>query len=1052
MDQRIPSPPGDGTAPADATPSAFAKTQQDLEPSTGSSAMHGPPSLGGLVDPGISALSLPTNPRYTLRGRLGAGATGQVMLAHDQTFDREVAMKVMIGRGGPAAARFVREARITASLEHPGIVPIHDLDFTPGGAGYFTMRRIVGRSLGELLADRRAGKPAHPAIANTNAIVTLIRKVLDTLARAHDQGIIHQDLKPDNLMLGDYGEAVVVDWGEARIKGESGVRKARTVGTPAYMSPEQARGEHADERSDLYGLGSTMFHLLFDRPPFLVDDQERFWQGKKAGAIQLPDATALARVDRRLMAILLRALAADPAERYQDARALAGDLDRFQAGQSVEAYREGVVERTVRLLRRHLRLLGNVLFVLLVLAGAVWFAAGERIKEMAFWGSPVVDETFSTPAIDRHWLPPPEGTWTIDQGRLRNTASNAALLVLRQRLTAPVAIEFDGEILPEGIPCDLSVWWTDADAPGTTEDTFFPPGANGWQIQPGAFANSMFAIFHMPGRARVAHLPRKLDQGRIYRIRVELEGQEVRLLVDGELALSCRDIFPVTSGHLAIYTYYPGKAFDNVRVYAKGVAQKVDVLTVGDSWFQAGSFTTAAREYRRVVESVPAGELAERARYRWGLAEWKSGNGAQASGIWDALTDQELSDRATAHRISSRWNAGERRSAIDALAFLYDTTSHAEVRLLLRQLWVEWAAALANRRPVDMEPLSQELLRLRESRFGDDGASGWEAASLLWSLGRWQEILDHFSSERMHAANAHQAQGRQADLLRDQGTEPWVRDNCRLQLGLLDELLADPRTSTNSRTFALCKAGRAEEALATLPSSSMTLTHLGRTAEAVEVASASGSIWHLIAALNAHGALTAAAEPADPLQPSSFYAAAMLGRVNELIPRNDRLWHQAQWLEAARRNDPAGADLAREVLRQPVDRTRYDGWFLPWFGLPMASMRNGDPGAWQTSLERIARDEGPQFAHRPRVLAERIQGRISDQVVLDQPYRSEAQAWLHLAHALAAEAAHDDTAALAAYRRFTDLPPQARLLNGSEPDALVELFVRWRSERLSMSP
>jgi len=223
--------------------------------------------------PGASPSTTPEE-RYALRTLLGRGGMGEVWLAHDARVGRDIAVKMMRGGTGDAdaVARFLREARVQGRLEHPCVVPVHDL----GGdtsAPYFAMKRLSGTTLADVLAAKDPVKwPRRTLLARFVDICLAVEF-------AHQRGVVHRDLKPANIMLGDFGEAYVLDWGLARMHGDSdtasapptvaepGQTQAGTMlGTPGYMSPEQMRGDAIDQRTDIYALGCILFELLAGQP------------------------------------------------------------------------------------------------------------------------------------------------------------------------------------------------------------------------------------------------------------------------------------------------------------------------------------------------------------------------------------------------------------------------------------------------------------------------------------------------------------------------------------------------------------------------------------------------------------------------------------------------------------------------------------------------------------------------------------------------------------------------------------------------------------------
>jgi eukaryotic-like serine/threonine-protein kinase len=251
--------------------------------------------------------------RYEITGVAGYGGMGTVYVARDHVLDRDVAVKVLdvADQKGSRAARLRREAHILARLDHPDIVPVHDAGSLEDGRAYYVMKLVKGRRLDELIGDR-------PPLTNR---LTVFGRILDAVAFAHAHGVVHRDLKPENVMVGGFGEVYVMDWGVAQDGGADA--EAAIVGTPGFMAPEQALAGGVDPRADIYALGVLLTHLIGDDPP------------------------------RPLRAIAQKARHEDARGRYQRVEDLAADLARFRSEDPVEAYRESVTERMVRLYRRY---------------------------------------------------------------------------------------------------------------------------------------------------------------------------------------------------------------------------------------------------------------------------------------------------------------------------------------------------------------------------------------------------------------------------------------------------------------------------------------------------------------------------------------------------------------------------------------------------------------------------------------------------------------------------------------------------------------------------
>jgi WD40 repeat protein/tRNA A-37 threonylcarbamoyl transferase component Bud32 len=328
--------------------------------------------------------------RYDLVDEHGRGGLGRVMRARDRELGRTVAIKELLRRGRVAELRFLREALITARLEHPAIVPVHEAGRWPDGTPFYSMKLVAGRPLRDLIDDART---TDDRLAARLALVPHVVAVADAIAYAHAQRIVHRDLKPSNVIVGDYGETVVIDWGLAkdlsigeredvadpyRAPAWPEVTEAGAVmGTPAFMAPEQARGEPGDERADVYALGAMLYAVLAGQSPYQgtrsTDIVRAVVDGPPTPLAELaPGAPA------DLVAVAAAAMERDAGRRLGSARAFADELRRYLRGQQVLSHRYSVAEKILRWTRRHRELSAAVAVGLVVLA-AVGAAAVSRI-------------------------------------------------------------------------------------------------------------------------------------------------------------------------------------------------------------------------------------------------------------------------------------------------------------------------------------------------------------------------------------------------------------------------------------------------------------------------------------------------------------------------------------------------------------------------------------------------------------------------------------------------------------------------------------------------
>ena len=300
------------------------------------------------------------------------GGMGEIWLTEDEHIGRQVAVKKLrAGRSG-SHERFFAEAQITGQLEHPSIVPLHDLGLDESGQPFYVMKFIQGRRFREVIAEYHAQKTSSDWSKDLTfrQLLQTFVSVCNVIAYAHSKAVLHRDIKPDNIMLGPFGETLVVDWGLAKIighpedpldksvrvssSGSTATQDGAIVGSPLYMSPEVAHGitESIDQSSDVYLLGATLYEIITARPPRQGSSQ---WELIAMARHSQPAAPRKldARVPRALEAICIKALAFEKHDRYPTPIALAEDIQRFLAGEPTTAYREPPLVAAWRRVRRH---------------------------------------------------------------------------------------------------------------------------------------------------------------------------------------------------------------------------------------------------------------------------------------------------------------------------------------------------------------------------------------------------------------------------------------------------------------------------------------------------------------------------------------------------------------------------------------------------------------------------------------------------------------------------------------------------------------------------
>ena len=340
--------------------------------------------------------------RYEVLREHARGGMGRVLIALDKSVGREVALKELLppapAKGGSpftphsdpnqAAARFLREARVTGRLEHPNIVPVYEIGQRPDGSPFYTMKFVKGQSLAHKLESiSKSGLGVAEKLRQRLGLLDSFVDACQAVAYAHARGVIHRDIKPGNIMLGDFGETLLLDWGLAKIHGSADIpssdsgetdagktQAGAVMGTPVYMAPEQAEGDtaHVNERSDVYGLGAVLYEIVAGCPPYTgATSREILSRVIKEAPRDAVSVDPLA--PKELAAIAARAMARSPSDRFASASELGSQVQAFRDGKMVTAYSYSTSEVLRRFLTRHrTSVIIGLIALLVALALGAW--------------------------------------------------------------------------------------------------------------------------------------------------------------------------------------------------------------------------------------------------------------------------------------------------------------------------------------------------------------------------------------------------------------------------------------------------------------------------------------------------------------------------------------------------------------------------------------------------------------------------------------------------------------------------------------------------------
>ncbi len=946
--------------------------------------------------------------------RFGRFRLAEDGLASDRLLDRSVSLRCV-----PTATAddLQTEARFYARMQHPGLPCIYDFVRDDGGAA-LVMPPTVGLTLSAAVAARASGQHVA-AIADPTACTLSFISICDALRAAHLRGVVHGELGPDVIIISNDGQIIIEGWSRAMktVQRPLTMRFCANVPVPVELAAD-------DLHHDIRSLGACFFTALTGEAPPL----------DAGGQLLTPlEPGQQARIPRVLQTIIRKAMSSSAANGYPSITALRDDLARFLGGQAPQ---DDVLAAAA--LWPRMRAAAVILLAILCVAGAVAAFNWRSVSTYATWGRPLVEEDFSNEGWKNRWGS--RGRWEQRDGRMVSKSDHDCALIFKKRLSPPVAIEYTGRFDSGIRPGDLSVWWCESDAFALRPDEDVD-NARAWWIQAGAYDNSWCTIWQTPARLRTQVNSLVLKPDRDIRFRVEIESDRLRMWIDGELVLEHRELVPIGSGTIALYTWDQGKQFDNVRIWQKEVQEVVSPLVVGDEAMRAERFGDAADAYARVADSLRGRPLGVEALYFQGLALHRQGSHALARKTWQGLPEGILRQRADCLAIDELINDGDVRTAVDRFTTWWN--ERPQVHDILRQRWQVCGQHLRHMRPLRTAEML-EWIKLRDATFPDDRASRWLVAEMFNVMGAWDETVRRFPDEYRAVAKALNALGRFDEVIASTWAVPLERVVARMGLGDVEGLLASNDLERGSRAELLCKAGRAAEAVKTHQYPAQ--LYLGRVDDLL-VRNAFGKRTNsVLIALGRYEEAAGAGIPGSPESGKHTNAMLLAGWLDEAekLQVDTRLHRLIAHLIAGRVDE---ARTLREGLSFNRSRFCYGSWFGQVVGIALIDTALGDATALRKAIERGASMRG--WGGRCAMVCAAALDPAQDATLSAMPWRTEAGAWLHVAQALRGELAGDRTAALAAWRAFAALPPIERLLEGHAPSIEVETFARWRLAALA---
>ncbi len=598
----------------------------------------------------LSRIRLTEKPdnKYRFRRSIGAGGMKMVLQVQDQDTMRDVALAMMPDierRSKHEILRFIQEARLTASLEHPNIVPVYDIGMDSTGSPYYTMKLLRGENLASLLKKLDAGDPVYRSRYSFEKLMRLFLRICSGVGFAHSRNVAHLDLKPENVQIGDFSEVLILDWGIAKYLDQNGVSADQVPknsagkqgfsrfkveedegmkGSPGYMAPEQITGNSSaiGIRTDIYALGAILYSMVTYKSPAAASTVKKILQDTLRGNIILPAKRApLLEIPYGIEAVIMKAMNTNADARYSSVKELRDDVAAFIDGFATEAEKAGFFKKSLLFMRRHFLITMSVMFSVLMFLGIAFYAAIEiprwhsdwiRVAEYDFMqkGPDPADMEFRNLLLQKS-----AASWQWMKGKGVQTREGE-WLVLHRKMPGNVRIELTLEFpaladtleicLNANMDKPLADWWQSPDsysfriAESGGEKDCIVKSSQGRRIQQ-----------EYIGSAENRTLP-----GSVIKVTAQRIDDTLTLKINDREHVRAVDYFPLAGKKLngiGLRSYSGRMIVRNIAVYELALPEKTTPLIAGDTLVELQLYDLAIEKYLSIAASYGKSFLAEKA-------------------------------------------------------------------------------------------------------------------------------------------------------------------------------------------------------------------------------------------------------------------------------------------------------------------------------------------------------------------------------------------------------------------------------------------------------